>query len=76
MPEAALAEGKALLDGLVPGASDYRKVGVCLVLEASALPDAGPLIEGFTDDAETYVRGEARWCLERFRERTGEQEKE
>lgn len=69
IPLGALTEGKKLHANLRNDASRYRKVGVCLVLEASASPDAIPLMKTFLSDDSDYVKSEAAWSVERLQKR-------
>lgn len=50
MPETALEAGKAILASFPPDASPYRKIGLCLVFEATGSCEAIPLIQSFVDE--------------------------
>jgi hypothetical protein len=66
MPSAALEAAQNLLNQLPQNASQYRKVGLILVAEASACEEGEAIIRSFLDDEALYVSCEASLALERM----------
>lgn len=66
MPTEAFNEAVRLWNDLPSDAGNYRKMGICMIFEASGSPAAVPFLQRFLDDSKGVFKGEVQDIIDKL----------